>query len=58
MLKNSGIATIYIGLCILLFILTVKTTQQLMLEKIFINMHVRMRNNVDVCVSHIMHVTW
>ena len=39
MLTNSGIDTIYIDICILLFILTLKATQQLVPEIIFI-MHV------------------
>ena len=33
---NSDIATVYIDLCILLFILTLKATQQMMRERIFI----------------------
>ena len=44
-LLNIGIATIYIVLCILLFILILKATQQLMIE-IFI-MHVCMRINAE-----------
>ena len=57
MLTNSGIATSYIDLCILLFILTLKATQWLMHEIIFI-MRVSGRNNAEVCVSHIMCETW
>ena len=54
MLRNSGITTIYIGLCILLFILTVKATQRLMSEIIFI-----MRVNVMYNVwCEILHITW
>ena len=56
MLTNSEIATIYIDICILLFILTLKATQQLMPEIIFI-MRVSMRNNAEVCVSLIMRET-
>ena len=54
MLRNSGITTIYIGLCILLFILTVKTTQRLMSEIIFI-MRVNVMYNV---LCEITHITW
>ena len=36
MLTNSDIVTVYIDLCILLFILTLKATQQMMHETIFI----------------------
>ena len=57
MLTNSGIATIYIGLCILLFVLTLKATQRQMRAIIFI-MRVTVRNNAEVCVSHIMRETW
>ena len=57
MLTNSGIATIYIDICILLFILTLKATQQLMPEILFI-MYVSVRNNAEACVSRIMHETW
>ena len=57
MLTNSEIATIYIDICILLFILTLKATQQFMPEIIFI-MRVSMRNNAEVCVSLIMRETW
>ena len=57
MLTNSGIDTIYIDICILLFILTLKATQQLMPKIIFI-MRVSMRNNAEVCVSRIMRETW
>ena len=57
MLTNSEIATIYIDICILLFILTLKATQQIMPEIIFI-MRVSMRNNAEVCVSLIMRETW
>ena len=57
MLTNSEIATIYIDICILLFILTLKATQQLMPDIIFI-MRVSMRNNAEVCVSLIMRETW
>ena len=52
MLRNSGITTIYIGLCILLFILTVKTTQRLMSEIIFI-MRVNVMYNVLCEITHI-----
>ena len=45
MLTNSSIATIYIGLFILLFILTLKTTRRLMRGTVFI-VHVSVRNNV------------
>ena len=57
MLINNDIATIYIDICILLFIFTLKATQQLMPEIIFI-MLVSLRNNAEACVSHIMHETW
>ena len=57
MLTNNDIATVYIGLCILLFIITVKATQQMMCEIIFI-IHVSMRNNAEAYVSHIMCETW
>ena len=56
-LTNNDIATVYIGLCILLFIITVKATQQMMCEIIFI-IHVSMRNNAEAYVSHIMCETW
>ena len=57
MLTNSDIATIYIDLCILLFILTLKVTQRMMHEIIFI-IRVNVRNNAEVCVSRIMRETW
>ena len=57
MLTNSGIDTTYIDICILLLILTLKATQQLMPERIYI-MHVGVRNNAEVCVSCIIHETW
>ena len=57
MFTNSGIATIYIDICILLFILTLKATQQLMPEIIFI-MRVSVGNNAESCVSRIMRETW
>ena len=53
MLTDSGIDIIYIDICILLFILTLKATQQLMPGIMFI-MHVSVRNNAEVCVSPIM----
>ena len=53
MLTNSDIGTICIDLCILLFLLTLKFTQQMMHEIIFI-MRVRIRNNAEACVSRIM----
>ena len=56
MLTNSGIDTIYIDICILLFILTLEVTQQLMPEIMFI-MHVSVRNNAEVCVSPIIRET-
>ena len=57
MLTNSGIATIFTDLYILLFILTLKATQRLMREITFI-VHVSERNDVDACVSRIMRETW
>ena len=57
MLTNSGIATSYIYICILLFILTLKATQQLMPEIIFI-MCVSVRGNAEASVSLITHETW
>ena len=57
MLTNSGIATIFTDLYILLFILTIKATQRLMREIIFI-VHVSERNDPDACVSRIMRETW
>ena len=56
MLIESGITTIYIDLCSLLFILTIKATQQLMSEIIFI-IRVSVRNKVASCVSRIMRET-
>ena len=56
MLKSSGIATFYIDVCILLFILTLKPAQRLMYEIIFI-MCVSMRNNGEACDSCIMYET-
>ena len=47
MFLNIGIATIYIVLCILLFVLILKATQRLMIE-IFI-MRVCVRNNAEAC---------
>ena len=46
MFTNSGIATIYIDICILLFILTLKATQQLMPQIIFI-MRMSVGNNAE-----------
>ena len=57
MLTNSFIATIYIDLCILLFILTLKATQWMMHEIIFIT-HASVTNIVEGCVSRIMRETW
>ena len=57
MLTNSDIATTYIDLCILLFILTLKVTQRMMHEIIFI-IRVNVRNNAEACVSRIMRETW
>ena len=57
MFTNSGIATIYSDICILLFILTLKATQQLMLEIIFI-MRMSVGNNAESCVLRIMRETW
>ena len=57
MLTNKGIATIYIDICILLFILTLKATEQLMPEIIFI-IRVSVRNNAEACVSRITCETW
>ena len=45
MLTNSSIATIYIGLFILLFILTLKAIRRLVRGIVFI-VHVSVRNNV------------
>ena len=56
MFTNSAIATIYIDLCILLFILALKTTQWMTREIIFI-MRVSVRNNDEACVLRIMHET-
>ena len=56
MLTKSDIATVYIDRCIL-FILTLKATQWMMREIIFI-MRVSVRNNAKMCVSRIMHETW
>ena len=57
MLTNSGIATIFTDLYILLFVLTLKATQRLMREITFI-VHVSERNDADACVSRIMRETW
>ena len=57
MFTNSGIATIYSDICILLFILTLKATQQLMPEIIFI-MRMSVENNAESCVLRIMRETW
>ena len=57
MLTNSGIDTIYIDICILLYILTPKAKQQIRPEIIFI-MHVSMRKNAELHVSHIIRETW
>ena len=51
MLTNSEIATIYIDICILLFILTLKATEQLMPEIIFI-IRMSVRNNAEACLTH------
>ena len=51
MLTNSGVATIFIDICILLFMLTLKATQQLMPEILFI-MYVSVRNNAEACLTH------
>ena len=56
MLTNRSIATIYNDLGILLFILTLKATQWLIGEIIFIRC-VSVRNNAEVCVS-CMCETW
>ena len=57
MLTNSGIATVYIDLCILLFLLTLKATLQLMHEIIFV-MSVNARNNAEACVPCKMYEMW
>ena len=57
MLTNSDIATIYIDLWILLFILTLKATRRMMCEIIFI-MRVMVRNNTEAFVSRIIRQTW
>ena len=57
MFASGGIATIYVDLSILLCILTLKVTQQLMHEVIFI-VPVSLRNNAEACLSCIMHKTW
>ena len=57
MLTNSGIDTIYIDICILLFMLTLKAKQQIVSEIIFI-MHVSMRKNAELHVSRIIRETW
>ena len=57
MLTNSGIDTLYIDICILLFILTLKVKQQIMPEIIFI-MRVSVRNNAELRVSRTMRETW
>ena len=57
MFASGGIATIFVDLCILLCILTLKATQQLMHEVIFI-VPVSLRNNAEACLSCIMHKTW
>ena len=54
MLINSDIATIYIDLCILLLILTLKAMQRLVCEMIFI-MRMSVKNNAAACFSRIMH---
>ena len=51
MLTNSGIATVYVDICILLFILTLKARQQLMPEIIFI-MRVSLRKKMLRHMSH------
>ena len=56
MLTNSGIATTYLDLSILLSKST-EVTKQLMGEIIFI-MRVSVRNNTEACVSRIMRETW
>ena len=53
MLTNSGIATIYIDIYILLFILTLKVTPQLMPEIVFI-IRVSVINNAEACVLRTM----
>ena len=57
MLTNSGIDTIYIDICILLFMLALKAKQQIVSEIIFI-MHVSMRKNAELHVSRIIRETW
>ena len=57
MLTKNEIATVYIGLCILLFILTLKATQRMMHEITFIT-RVSVRNNAEACFSRIMRGTW
>ena len=56
MLTSSGIATNYIDIYILLFILTLKVTQYLMREIILV-MIVSVGNNAEACVLHIMRET-
>ena len=65
MLTNSDIAAVYIDLCILQFILTLKSTQRMMHEIIFImlvNFIMRVKREkqcwAEACVSHIMRETW
>ena len=52
------LSTVYIGLCILLFVLTLKATQRMMREIIFI-MWLSVGNNSEpeACVSRIMRET-
>ena len=57
MLTNSGIDTIYIDICILLFILTLKAIHKLIPEIIFI-MRVSLRSIADMYASCIMRETW
>ena len=57
MFTNSGIAAIYVAVFILLLTLTLKATQQPILEIIFI-MRVSVRNNAEACVSRIILETW
>ena len=57
MLTKSDIATIYIDLWILLFILILKATQRMKREKVFI-MRVSVRNNAEACVSRTIRETW
>ena len=57
MLANSSIAKYFIDSRILLFILTLKATQGLIREIIFI-VRVSVRNTSEACSSRIMRETW